>query len=78
MVMGDGVAVPQPITGFWQDRAGDWVADLACGHVQHVRHNPPWQNRSWVETAEGRESMLGRHLGCKKCVEKAPSDIEAG
>lgn len=30
----------QPIVGFHQDEEGDWVASLACGHNQHVRHNP--------------------------------------
>jgi hypothetical protein len=32
----------QPIIAFHQDEQGDWVADLACGHGQHVRHRPPW------------------------------------
>jgi hypothetical protein len=35
----------QPIVGFHQDDVGDWVADLACGHTQHIRHQPPWVNR---------------------------------
>ena len=35
----------QPIVGFHKDEEDDWVADLACGHTQHVRHNPPWQLR---------------------------------
>jgi hypothetical protein len=29
------------IIGFHQDDAQEWVADLACGHQQHVRHTPP-------------------------------------
>ncbi len=29
------------ITGFRLDEEGDWVADLACLHSQHMRHNPP-------------------------------------
>lgn len=57
----------QPITGFHQDEAQHWVADLACGHTRHVRHEPPWQNRPWVTTPEGRASMLGQLLDCKKC-----------
>ncbi len=35
----------QKITGFHQDEDLHWVADLACGHTQHVRHDPPWQSR---------------------------------
>jgi len=57
----------QPITGFHQDETQHWVADLACGHTRHVRHDPPWQSRPWVLTEEGRASMLGQLLDCKKC-----------
>ncbi|MFL3646652.1 MAG: DUF3565 domain-containing protein [Cellvibrionales bacterium] len=45
----------QCITGFHKDDLNDWVAQLACGHCQHVRHDPPWQNRPWVEVSEGRK-----------------------
>ncbi len=64
-----------PITGFHQDELGDWVAQLACGHNQHVRHNPPWQNRPWVTIAQNRESMIGRKLVCKKCDIGAAPDL---
>ncbi len=57
----------QRIIGFHQDEEGHWVADLACGHAQHTRHDPPWQNRSWVTTPEGRASRLGLMLNCLKC-----------
>ncbi|WP_232296350.1 DUF3565 domain-containing protein [Terriglobus sp. TAA 43] len=43
------------------------MADLACGHTQHVRHDPPWQSRPWTQTEEGRQSMLGHTLPCKLC-----------
>lgn len=62
------------ITGFHQDEAGDWVAELACGHNQHVRHNPPWISRPWAVTPEGRQAMIGHELPCRKCVEGAPRD----
>jgi hypothetical protein len=58
------------ITGFHQDEHGDWVAELECGHGQHVRHNPPWTNRPWVTTAEGRAQYLGQALRCRKCEEE--------
>jgi hypothetical protein len=58
------------ITGFYQDEAQDWVADLDCGHRQHVRHNPPWMNRPWVVTARGREKFIDSILNCKLCDEK--------
>ncbi len=64
----------QPITGFHQDDEGHWVAELACGHGQHVRHDPPWFNRPWTVTAEGRASVLGRTLPCRKCDEGTPPD----
>jgi hypothetical protein len=61
------------IVGFHQDQVGDWVADLECGHTQHVRHRPPFELRPWVVTSEGRESKLGVKLDCKKCDEGDPS-----
>jgi hypothetical protein len=60
----------QPIVGFHQDEHGDWVADLACGHGQHVRHQPPFVSRPWVLTEEGRAGYVGRTLNCKKCEDK--------
>ena len=56
-----------PIIGFHQDEQGDWVADLACGHGQHVRHQPPLTSRPWVLTEAGRNGRLGEHLNCLKC-----------
>lgn len=64
----------QPITGFHQDVQQDWVAELACGHFQHVRHNPPWTRRPWVVTAEGRNAHRGSLLVCKKCDSGVPPD----
>lgn len=60
------------IVGFHQDEKQDWVADLECGHAQHVRHNPPWENRPWVTTKDGRAERVGRELDCKKCEAAAP------
>jgi uncharacterized protein DUF3565 len=31
------------IVGYHQDDERHWVAELECGHAQHVRHDPPWQ-----------------------------------
>jgi hypothetical protein len=59
--------VPRKIIGFHTDDVGDWVADLECGHTQHVRHDPPWQNRPWVVTPEGRARFLGTELQCVLC-----------
>lgn len=59
----------QVITGYHQDEHGDWVADLSCGHGQHVRHQPPFINRPWVMTLTGRQQHLGTTLNCKKCDE---------
>lgn len=64
----------QPIAGYHLDQENHWVAELACGHNQHVRHDPPWQVREWVTTAEGRRSRLGEMLECKKCEQAAPRD----
>ncbi|AYO56035.1 MULTISPECIES: DUF3565 domain-containing protein [Acinetobacter] len=59
----------QKIIGFHLDEEQHWVADLECGHTQHVRHTPPWQNRPWVMTEQGRQEKLGVALNCKKCEE---------
>lgn len=55
------------ITGFHQDEEGDWVAELRCGHNQHVRHKPPFFERPWATTEEGRASKLGSDLPCVYC-----------
>jgi tellurite methyltransferase len=55
------------ITDFTEDEAGVWVAVLECGHRQHVRHDPPWQNRPWVMTPAGRAGKLGAVLDCRTC-----------
>jgi hypothetical protein len=57
----------QRIISFHLDEHGDWVADLECGHGQHVRHQPPFVNRPWTVTEEGRRQHLGRTLNCKQC-----------
>lgn len=63
--------ISRAITGFHQDEDGHWVAELACGHSQHVRHNPPWELRPWVTTEEGRQGRLGVELSCVRCLEDA-------
>jgi len=65
------------IVGFHQDAEGHWVAELECGHNQHVRHDPPWINRPWVVTPEGRQRTLGKVLECRKCEQGAPRDWPA-
>lgn len=58
------------ITGFHKDNEQDWVAELDCGHNQHVRHKPPMTTREWVLTEEGRRTRLGYELDCKRCDEE--------
>jgi hypothetical protein len=55
------------IVGFHLDENLDWVAELECGHQQHVRHNPPWTHRHWVTTPQGRFAHLGQELICLVC-----------
>ena len=64
----------QSIAGYHKDEEDDWVAELECGHFQHVRNNPPFVNRPWVITESGRASMLGHALSCKKCDLGEPID----
>ena len=65
----DESAPQRAIIGFHEDDEGHWVADLECGHAQHVRHAPPLQTRPWVSSAEGRASHLGSSLRCMRCLE---------
>jgi hypothetical protein len=55
------------IVGFHVDVERHWVAELECGHTQHVRHDPPWQVRPWVVTVEGRAARIGTTLECRLC-----------
>lgn len=64
----------QSIVGYHKDEEDHWVAELDCGHFQHVRHDPPWTERNWTTTTEGRQSKIGFQLNCVKCDEHAPPD----
>ena len=57
----------RPIIRFGHDDIGDWVATLNCGHLQHVRHSPPFINRPWVITESGRKNKIGETLNCVRC-----------
>ena len=61
----------RPIVGFEIDAEGDAIAVLACGHRQHVRHDPPWRMRPWAVTEEGRRGAIGRELDCPPCSREA-------
>lgn len=63
------------IIGWQQDEIGDWVAVLACGHGQHVRHTPPLADRLWVLTADGRARFLGYELNCVRCDAGEPPTV---
>jgi hypothetical protein len=64
------------ITGFHQDENGAWVADLECGHGQHVRHRPPWEVRPWVLAEASRQEKIGATLECLIC--RAPFVYRGG
>src|SRR5690606_5882716 len=56
------------LLGFHQDGDGHWVAELSCGHTQHLRHQPPWQNRAWILDPLERQRHLGRPFACGWCA----------
>jgi hypothetical protein len=64
------------IVGFHQDEQLHWVAELECGHNQHVRHDPPLVSRPWVLSHEGRESKLGARLRCILCEAEEGTEQE--
>ena len=55
------------IVGFHQDEDGDWVAELSCLHGQHVRHQPPFQQRPWVLDESQRAARIEAALDCPLC-----------
>jgi tellurite resistance-related uncharacterized protein len=59
--------VIRQIVGYHQDEAGDWVAELSCLHNQHVRHRPPFLERSWILHEAGRADRLGSDIECPLC-----------
>ncbi len=62
------------IVAFHQDMEQHWVADLECGHTQHVRHEPPLMTRLWVLEAHTRAEHLGTLLDCLLCDAQARYD----
>lgn len=67
----------QKIIDFHQDKEKHWVADLECGHKQHVRHDPPLVERLWVLSEEGRLNRLGQNLNCVVCDESGEKIVRA-
>ncbi len=64
------------ITGYYQDLEAAWVAELTCGHNQHVRHRPPFQLRPWAMEEAGRAAKLGTPLNCPLCDRtELPDDL---
>jgi tellurite resistance-related uncharacterized protein len=55
------------IARFHQDGAGDWVAELACGHARHMRHRPPFETRPWVQSEAERSQRIGADIDCVLC-----------
>jgi tellurite resistance-related uncharacterized protein len=68
--------VKRTITGFRQDEEGDWIAELSCGHRQHVRHRPPFESRAWVQSEAGRADRIDGSLECPLCARaELPEDL---
>jgi tellurite methyltransferase len=68
--------VRRVIEGFHPDDGDDWVAELSCLHSQHVRHQPPFRDRLWVMTEEGRRSQVGTPIDCPLCDRaELPEDL---
>ena len=65
------------IVDFHEDGAGQWVADLECGHAQHMWHDPPWQHRPWTRTPEGRASFIDVEIECPLCDRPEPGEGSA-
>jgi len=55
------------IKGFHLDRFQEWNADLECGHVVKMKHNPPYQVCKWIGTGKGRQEHIGDTQECVFC-----------
>ena len=55
------------VVGYHRDERDDWVAELDCGHNQHMRHRPPFEERPWVTTEAGRQGRIGMPVDCVRC-----------
>ncbi|TVT84705.1 DUF3565 domain-containing protein [Pseudomonas sp. H3(2019)] len=62
------------IQGFHLDEDGHWVVELSCGHTQHLRHQPPWQSRAWVQNPAKRTEKIGQPFDCGWCAQGSVSD----
>ncbi len=62
------------IVGFHQDEHQDWVAELDCGHNQHVRHDPPFQTRPWCSPLRAVTAGSGSNSPARNAT-KAPRVI---
>ncbi|TFF10170.1 DUF3565 domain-containing protein [Pseudomonas sp. BCA14] len=62
------------IIGFHQDDDQHWVAELSCGHTQHLRHQPPWQSRAWVLDTAQRLEKIGQPFTCGWCAQGTNND----
>jgi hypothetical protein len=54
--------VERLIVGFRRDEHEEWLAELSCGHTQHVRHRPPL-----CDVEAGGETACSAHLVCPEC-----------
>ena len=70
-------AMQRVIVGYHQDAHGAWIAELACGHARHVRHEPPFQLRPWALDAEERRRRLGTTIECGLCEQRVGSSQPA-
>jgi tellurite resistance-related uncharacterized protein len=62
--------VPEPqaaIESFRRESDTAWVAELDCGHTQHIRHAPPFKLAPWVIDEQGRAEHVGALLPCPLC-----------
>ena len=64
------------ITGYHEDDERDWVAELSCGHNQHVGHRPPFQLRASVTDEAARTAKLGTLLDCPLCNQPELADAD--
>jgi tellurite resistance-related uncharacterized protein len=72
------MTVDRRITNLHADDAGDWVAELDCGHSRHVRHEPPLTERAWVTRESERDARIGTPLACGRCARRElPSHFTA-
>ncbi len=50
------------------------MAELGCGHSQHIRHAPPFRLAPWVLDDDERNARIGVDISAGYAINRSPRD----